>query len=279
MSHPRTITHLLPSLLDMYAKENINIHDIVLDSPSKTILDDAIEQINSRLPTIVAILSDCNDPLNSDSNRHIILRTGLFRSLKKNNEFVLPYVWECSSKAFKPLEMTSKPIVGFCGAITHPLRKDALDALIQGHKDNMIFVNFNVQQRFWGGNPHHPDIVKQFDNNIMQSHFTLCIRGAGNFSMRFYQVLAFGRIPVFVDTDCVLPFESKIDYSNIIVYCKSVNEIIPKIMEIWDKNDIVRRQKECRRIYEEYFIESKCVEHIVDEVNCMMQKKTRLGQS
>ncbi len=59
--------------------------------------------------------------------------------------------------------------------------------------------------------------------NINSNLFTLCIRGAGNFSVRFYEVLSNGRIPFFIDTDCKLPFEDLIDWKKHIYFSKLVN--------------------------------------------------------
>ena len=46
----------------------------------------------------------------------------------------------------------------------------------------------------------------------------LCARGRGNFSYRLYETLCSGRIPVFIDTDCVLPFEDVIDWRSLCVW-------------------------------------------------------------
>ena len=45
----------------------------------------------------------------------------------------------------------------------------------------------------------------------------MCQRG-GNFSYRFYETLSCGRIPVFVDTDCVLPADDLVDWQKICVW-------------------------------------------------------------
>lgn len=57
-------------------------------------------------------------------------------------------------------------------------------------------------------------VREQFLDNVLNTDYTLCVRGAGNFSYRFYEVLSAGRIPVFVDTDCVLPFEEIIPWRS-----------------------------------------------------------------
>jgi len=54
--------------------------------------------------------------------------------------------------------------------------------------------------------------------NIVASDYVLCVRGSGNFSYRLYETLSCGRIPVFVDTDCVLPLEDEIDWRALCVW-------------------------------------------------------------
>ncbi|WP_397362233.1 exostosin family protein [Olleya sp. R77988] len=55
---------------------------------------------------------------------------------------------------------------------------------------------------------------KQFYDNIFNTAYTFCIRGVGNFSVRFYEALAVGRIPILINTDCRLPLQDKINWSK-----------------------------------------------------------------
>lgn len=94
--------------------------------------------------------------------------------------------------------------------------------------------NFILHRKFQAGHflsttdPFHP-LKLEFVRNILDSDYTVCMRGNGNFSMRFYETLALGRIPVFVNTDCKLPFDHKIDYRQ---YCIWVEQDeIPQIGE------------------------------------------------
>ena len=61
----------------------------------------------------------------------------------------------------------------------------------------------------------------QFYNNIYHNAYTFCLRGVGNFSVRFYETLAVGRIPVLIDTDCRLPLADKIPWEK---HCVIINE-------------------------------------------------------
>ncbi|MHB8439924.1 MAG: hypothetical protein ACYDD4_12295 [Acidimicrobiales bacterium] len=46
---------------------------------------------------------------------------------------------------------------------------------------------------------------REYFENILEGDYVLAVRGNGNYSVRFYEALACGRIPLYVDTDCVLP--------------------------------------------------------------------------
>jgi Exostosin family len=71
---------------------------------------------------------------------------------------------------------------------------------------------------------------QQFVENMIGSDYVLCTRGGGNFSYRFYETLSCGRIPLFVNTDCSLPFEQHIDWKK---YCVWVEEAdLPHLGEI-----------------------------------------------
>ena len=73
-------------------------------------------------------------------------------------------------------------------------------------------TNIVLRPSFYGGAAGgDPDAQLQartgYVENLVASDYVLCARGAGNFSYRLYETLSCGRIPVFVDTDCVLPHE------------------------------------------------------------------------
>lgn len=59
---------------------------------------------------------------------------------------------------------------------------------------------------------------REFFANIRNTDYTVCVRGGGNFSVRLYETLAMGRIPVLVDTDCLLPFNSDPRWRECCVY-------------------------------------------------------------
>ena len=58
---------------------------------------------------------------------------------------------------------------------------------------------------------------------MLSAPFVICLRGNGNFSVRFYETLALGRIPILIDTDCVLPLNSEIDWHKHCIVVRNIN--------------------------------------------------------
>lgn len=136
----------------------------------------------------------------------VVFRTSMLRSRRLPNEHVLPYLWESITPTL--LEELGRPrpgltTIGFCGCPhTHPVRMKVIREL-----PSMLPCRFLLRDRFWGGAPHDPTLIREFFDNILATDLTLAIRGAGNFSIRFYQSLSCGRVPLLIDTDGVLPYE------------------------------------------------------------------------
>jgi hypothetical protein len=144
-----------------------------------------------------------------------------------------------------PRVASGKPVVGFCGQakankfeegkrfaykfaarirrasgrtlrIPEPweshvkLRQRVLAALAS---DPRISTNFLVRDRYRDGliakqgrrNPRHPS-AREFYLNILGSDYTACVRGGGNYSVRLYETLCLGRLPLIVDADGLLPW-------------------------------------------------------------------------
>ncbi len=67
----------------------------------------------------------------------------------------------------------------------------------------------------------------EYIENMGDSDFVLAPKGDGNFSVRFYEALSQGRIPILIDTDMVLPFGDLIDYDRFVlrVSYKDINRL------------------------------------------------------
>ncbi len=93
-----------------------------------------------------------------------------------------------------------------------------------------------------------------FINNILNADYTLCMRGHGNYSIRFFETLCLGRIPVFIDTDCILPFQDEIDYKSLFPWInvkdlQDAPNIVRDFHERLTPDDFVDLQKACRQLW------------------------------
>jgi len=129
-----------------------------------------------------------------------------------------------------------------------------------------IDTNFVIRDHFLGGGllpavqgdfAKMQAIRQEYVRNIIGSDYVLCARGGGNFSYRLYETLSCGRIPVFVDTDCVLPYESEIKWKDYCVWVdeKEVGQIADKVAAFHESvsdKEFLDLQRACRRLWESH---------------------------
>ncbi|MFC4690167.1 exostosin family protein [Dokdonia genika] len=101
---------------------------------------------------------------------------------------------------------------------------------------------------------------KEFFENLNGAPYTFCLRGAGNFSVRFYEALACGRIPVLIDTDCHLPLEGIINWEQHI--CKlnvedNIEEALLAFHKKYDQVSFATLQKSNRKLYVDYLVRDR----------------------
>ena len=80
-------------------------------------------------------------------------------------------------------------------------------------RDQFAFNQWGVLQP--GGTPETAAKRRQeFIENLNTTDYALCARGLANASIRFSEALSLGRIPLFVNTHCVLPYDWIIDWKK-----------------------------------------------------------------
>ena len=151
-------------------------------------------------------------------------------------------------------EKQKRPVVGFCGhahsgvymrfkeqykqikenvsrVLEQPTRADyeplfasayqRVKLLHQLEQSHAVHTNFIYRCKYRAGaltQQERAQTTADYYENIKQSDYVLCVRGAGNFSVRLYETLMMGRIPIFVNTDCMLPFDTDIDWNQHVVW-------------------------------------------------------------
>jgi len=219
---------------------------------------------------IIFILSDYEKRYTFHRNL-IIVRTSLKQSLKRENELTMPYIWECLTLPFSPIKSTL-PAVGFCGLLSKYRKK--IMAVFNNSTD--VRTDFIIRDKFWGGEPHNEKLINEYNDNLQKNPFIISQRGTGNFSMRFYQVLAAGRIPVLVNTDMLLPFSEEIEWDKIVIFEKDAETCLKKVIEVFGSGAYIKMQENCRRVFDDYFSNTNFFPQLIKQIDKISINKVTL---
>jgi len=236
----------------------------------------------------------------------IVFRNSKYKGDLLGNEFIIPaYSPDLGTKyGFEILPRSDKPSISFCGWTRFDSKMSAIKAFIKymiARVEAMFYRRLiyrikglwlrrralkilkkhsGIDNRFierdsYSGNEKTIKIdtkraEEEFVQNMKSSLFALCIKGNGNFSARFYEALSLARIPIFIDTDCVLPLSNIINYDDFIIKIdlkeiKSLSDIVIKSFSNMTEADINRKQNLAREIYTKYLRIDSFFEYIFDE--------------
>jgi hypothetical protein len=67
----------------------------------------------------------------------------------------------------------------------------------------------------------------EFLDNLNGTDYAVCVRGLANCSIRFYEAVSLGRIPLFVNTQCVLPYDWLVDWKKACLWIEETD--LPRI--------------------------------------------------
>lgn len=202
---------------------------------------------------------------------------------------------EVSAEAATLLEREAIPRVGFCGYVGTPLRRSLFwlagarqkvaglslraRVLRQVLRDRRLCADFIARADYLGFatlaafNPQHSLAAprKAFLENLFACPYGLALRGKGNHSVRFYEILAAGRIPAFINTDCVLPFEEEIDWKRLFPWIEhddipSIGDRILEFHNSIESEEFKVRQAALRSLWESRLTAVPYFSHILHTV-------------
>lgn len=223
----------------------------------------------------------------------IVFRNSQYGYKKLPNEIIIPGFTADLAKGTPRFRRKGEvPVVGFCGwagyasfrnALVDGLRNILIDIkslfgnrLFAAHKKGVYFrkkaitalnrtsgieTNFIIRTSYGA---HRSTIAldpevsrKEYVDTMNNCDFALATKGDGNFSVRFYEALSLGRIPLLIDTDCVLPLEKDIDYSKFIVRVdyrniKTAGEKVKEVYASMSEGEYLSMQRMARQAFEEY---------------------------
>ena len=201
----------------------------------------------------------------------IVLRTHLFRSSKEIYEYAFPG-W-CRDLVATHLQgklmLRGKtadlyPSIGFAGHVNslEALYQQRLNAVLAVQQQPPLWANFVLRRHFHGDARLQEQERKrrelQFIENSLESDYSLVVRGHGNWSIRLGEILCLGKIPLFIDTDCVLPYDHVVDWKKYFLWVKEsdldrLGEIVYEYHSDISAEEYVERQKVLRGLWQEWF--------------------------
>lgn len=163
------------------------------------------------------ILKSCEDtslPLEINS---IIFQVSLNSVLHDRNAIAMPYFVD-DPLVDGDLKLSSlfyhSSFVGHPSS--HPMRVYLADLLSREHRLQQYVETTSLHHGHIP--PEEQKIRKEHFNKILcQSLTVLCPRGAGENTIRFFETLAHGRIPVLISDHAVLPLKSVIPYDDFVI--------------------------------------------------------------
>jgi hypothetical protein len=202
---------------------------------------------------------------------------------KKNIKPVIGFCGHANSKNIKKLfESSVLMLENIKRFINKPMRRDYEKVFASGYnrsilldrikKNTALETNFIYRKKYRGGSVSESDRKRttiEFYNNIYNSDYIFCLRGRGNFSIRLYETLMLGRIPVLVNTDCLLPFSKHINWKDHVVLIEwEDRNNIAEIIENFHKNisglAFEEKQKKNRLLWKEKFTPNWILHHLLE---------------
>jgi hypothetical protein len=125
-------------------------------------------------------------------------------------------------------------------------------------KSMMMDTDFIFRDKYRAGaksQTEKENSTREFFTNIYSNPYTFCLRGVGNFSVRFFETLAVGRIPVLIDTDCNLPLQDEINWEKHCIKIpendiNKMDQIISNFHKKLNSNEFINFQKDNRNLWE-----------------------------
>ena len=237
-----------------------------------------------KIPVLIDATGDCVDEVAIKNS--IILRNSVYRKNLKTNEIIIPAYVEDFGK-FIPRKLSPMPVIGFAGwskadffrslYITEKTQGLVIRNLAIKYLNNTVGIktNFILRKSYSGHLKTISGDVKkyrtEFVGNIMGSDYTLCVKGSGNFSARFYETLSLGRIPLVVETDNVFPLEKKINYQEFCLFVSyrnlaKIGNLLLDYHRALSEKAFLSKQNRAREVFAKYLRIDSFTKYLVDEI-------------
>ena len=225
-------------------------------------------------PMLVFFNSDSEEPIPFDDA--VVFRTSMKASTGRPNEQAWP-AWTCDvlrtygEGRLESRPKSERPTVGYCGYVDYRNTFERVQRTIRGQiapwarlrgeavrtlsAARGIDCRFVLRRRF-GGHSGTAD-REEYARNLLACDYALVARGRGNFSFRLYEAMSAGAIPVFLDTDCRLPFDDVIPYRELFVWVpaddlRGIVNHVRRFHAVHDDASLDAHRRRIRDVYDRY---------------------------
>ena len=148
------------------------------------------------------------------------------------------------------------------------LRTAAIKIFSANSKIESYFNISNPHQSYYYDNDRNRLLLEQlFITNTGKTDYTLCVRGTGNYSGRFYMALNAGRIPVLLDTDVVIPFAERLHIVRVpIQSLNKIDEIVLEHFENTSDKEFREMKAHNRFVYNQFMAPEMFLPNFLDSV-------------
>lgn len=222
----------------------------------------------------------------------MVFRTSIYRYDRHTHETAMPAYAE-DLLGSSELQLREKhavpPVIGFCGWSRYKNVKNFIGTQLQNvviglgakfassnvlarkkgltyrrqairvlRSSSVVRCDFILRSSYSGHSKTirmNADVARnEYKENLLGSDLALCVKGDGNYSYRFYEALSLGRIPLLIDTQCVLPLSDRIDYDSFILRVDYRDiEHLPAIVSDWwsriTPEEFLAMQRKAREAY------------------------------
>jgi len=174
-------------------------------------------------------------------------RAGVLKLSKDIGRNIIHRILKMLHRRVDDVEKTGSPVYH---------RSRMLDVLERSPLVDTNFIRHKLYRAGIRNKNEREDSNRLFYANMKTSPYIFCYRGNGNFSVRLYETLASGRIPLMVRSDNNLPWHNKIDW-NVFPQVPSnetnkIDQILADFHCRLSEEDFINLQKHARRIWEDY---------------------------
>lgn len=147
-------------------------------------------------------------------------------------------------------------------------RSKILDSLEQSL---LVDTNFIRHRKYRAGSTSETakkESTEVFFKNMAEVDYMVCYRGAGNFSVRLFETMACGKIPIIIKSDSNLPFEDEIDWGRFPIISekqwKKTGQLVASFHKSLSTKDFTDLQMASRQLWEDYLSYKGFFSHWID---------------